>query len=66
MDSVIYEKSQLLVVVQNSYFPKVLLINSISPLSNLLNKFFFGHLWLLEDYGKSVLYKSSRSLLFTV
>ena len=57
MESVVYEKSRLLVAVLNIYFSKVLLINSIIIKSNLLKNFIFVHLLLLEDYEQGALQK---------
>ena len=56
MESVLYERSRLLVAVLNTYFLKVLLINSINTESNLLKGFIFVHL-LLEDYEQGALQK---------
>ena len=56
MESVLYERSRLLVAVLNTYFLKVLLINSINTERNLRKGFIFVHL-LLEDYEQGVLQK---------
>ena len=53
----LYEKSQLLVAVLNTYFSKVLLINSINTSSNIIKIFIFIHLLLLEDYEQGALQK---------
>ena len=45
-----------MVAVLNTYFLKVLLINSINTESNLLKGFIFVHL-LLEDYEQGALQK---------
>ena len=57
MESVHYERGRLLVAVLNTYFSKVLLINSINIYRNLLKNFIFVHLLLLEDYEQGPLQK---------
>ena len=57
MESVHYKRGRLLVAVLNTYFSKVLLINSINFYSNLLKNFIFVHLLLLEDYEQGALQK---------
>ena len=43
--------------VQNRYFEKVLLINSISPYSKFLKHFIFAHVLLIAGHEKSALRK---------
>ena len=57
MESVHYKRGRLLVAVLNTYFSKVLLINSINTWSNLLENFIFVHRLLLEDYEQGALQK---------
>ena len=50
MESVLYERTRLLVAVLNTYFSKDLLKNSIKS-------FLFVHLFLPEDYEQGALQK---------
>ena len=50
--------------VENSFFEKLLLINSISTWSNFRNHFIFADFLLIEDYQQGTLWKELVTALF--